>query len=318
MKQSGSSKKLPLGRETALFLSALAGDKRCAAATISAYRSDLSLFREYAKDMHLLQCADISAKDLEHFIAYLYRQNHISARSAARKVSSLRAFFRFLHSEGICKTDPARKLESVQYQKAPPRIFSIAEVNELFRAAEQMNDSSGISLRAMLELLYSAGLRISETVELKLSALTFADADTNRPEPYITVSGKGGKQRKLPLIPSAQDALEAHIALRMLRDRSVTDPYLFPSMRSAEGHITRQGVAKMLKKLAVTASLPAESVHPHALRHAFASHLLQNGAALETIKELLGHSDISSTQIYTHIRPGKQDELTEKHPLIAD
>lgn len=311
----GKAKTFPLAKETAMFLSALAGEQRCSAATISAYRSDMAMFREYADDTSVTDVSAISQTDIEKYVAYLFRQNHISARSAARKVSSLKAFFRFLHSEKLCATNPARHIESISYEKSAPRVFDSREIITLFNQAAKQNDAAGIALQAMLELLYASGLRISEAVEMHVSALTFPDATSCRPNPYITIRGKGKRERVLPLLPSTQDALECHINAHSLRNRSVSDPFLFPSSRSSDGHLTRQGVAKMLKKLAVGAGLPLESVHPHALRHAFASHLLQNGVALETIKELLGHSDISTTQIYTHVHPDKQDMLLAKHPM---
>lgn len=315
MKKTQGGNKLPLSEETSMFLASLAGEQRCSAATISAYRSDVTVFRQFFADHSFKTIEDVCTEDIERYIAYLFRQHHISSRSAARKISSIKAFFRFLHSERICSSDPARKIENLSYQKTPPHTFNPEDINALFAEAVKHQDPSGLAFHAMLELLYSSGLRISEVVEMRLSAFTFSDKDTCVPDPYIIVRGKGARERMLPLIPTAQSAIECHLRATDLRSKRVKDPYVFESSRSSKGHITRQAVGKMLKKTAVSAGIPPELVHPHALRHAFATHLLSNNVAVETIKDLLGHADISTTQIYTDVCVDQQQALLNKHPI---
>ena len=251
--------------------------------------------------------------DLRAYFGFLSERGY-APRSAARRLSALRQFYRFLYSEGLREDDPSAQLDSPRQGRDLPKLLEVAEVDSLLAAARQRPGPEGLRLTAILELLYASGLRVTELVTLKLAAV-------QRDPRVILVRGKGDKERLVPLNTTARDALDVYLAVReaFLRrrgDRVEESPWLFPS-RGQGGHLTRHRVGQLLKELAVAAGLAPQRVSPHVLRHAFASHLLANGADLRAVQQMLGHADISTTQIYTHVLNERLRRLVEEHHPLA-
>ena len=254
--------------------------------------------------------------------AFLTRQAeaHMAPRTVARRLSSLRQFYRFLFAENARPDDPTSGIDSPRQGRALPKTLSEDEVARLLAAARGWRGDEGLRAVALLELLYATGLRISELVSLPAAAVA-------RMPRVLTVRGKGGKERLVPLGAPAQKALATYLRARADREAALAadkrrrsppenpSKWLFPS-RGGTGHITRQRVAQMLKALAFAAGIDPAKVSPHVLRHAFASHMLDRGADLRALQKMLGHADISTTQIYTHV-PGERMKtlVRTRHPL---
>jgi len=296
------------------FEESLRAESRLQSSAIEKYIHDCREFFSYAAER--LEGGDATEPGrqfLEGYLAYLSAERHLTARTIAGKRSALRQFFRFLFSEGMAGKDPSRLLERIAYRAGLPRPLTESEVDKLLEAAKKNTKRLGLKRRAMVELLYATGMRITECVTLPYSALQFTDGlKRQNLAPFITVKGKRGKERRLPLIDVAREALQDYLAA--CNWPAGYRGYVFPG-RGAGAHLTRQQAARQLKALARAAGLPEESVRPHLLRHSFATHLLARGASLKTVKELLGHSDMSSTQIYTHILSERRKNLVEKSSL---
>ena len=274
-----------------IFLEAMSAEKGRSQKTLTAYSSDLNQAKESIGD--LLTADD---KDIQNYLAGLDEK----PSSIARKASALRSFYKFLMLEKIITKNPTSNLELPKRGRALPKYLSPEEIELLISSAGDTKNS--IRLRCMLELLYASGLRVSELCELPLSA-NLGDK--------LLIHGKGAKERLVPMHEAAQDALHKWLNARGDNDSK----YVFPS-NSQTGHITRDGFFKILKKCAVLAGIDPHRVSPHVLRHSFASHLLANGANLRVIQTMLGHEDISTTQIYTHVLPEKlRDTVESAHPL---
>ena len=242
-----------------------------------------------------------------------------AATTQSRKLSVLRQFYKFLYAEGLRSDDPTGTLDSPRQGRPLPKTMNEREVGLLLdRAAAEAADpppgidaAAALRLHALLEVIYATGLRVSELVSLPATVAT-------RDERYFTVRGKGNKERLVPLSPKARAAMKAWMAARSADPSDPSEsPFLFPA-GSASGHLPRQVFARELKALAARAGIRAAAVSPHVLRHAFASHLLQNGADLRVVQQLLGHSDISTTQIYTHVLEKRLVELVNTHHPLAD
>jgi integrase/recombinase XerD len=228
----------------------------------------------------------------------------------ARRLSTFRQFYRFLFSEGLRADDPTEPLDGPRQGRSLPKVLNEAEVEALLAAARARDGVEGVRLTAMLEVLYATGLRVSELVALPVHAV-------RRDPRMLVVRGKGGRERMVPLNEPARKALGAWLPVRegWLGDRR--NAYLFPA-RQGDGHLTRAAFAQQLKKLAGEAQVDAAKVSPHTLRHAFATHLLENGADLRSVQQMLGHADISTTQIYTHVLDARLKSLVgERHPLAG-
>lgn len=301
---------------TELFLDMIAAEQGASANTLDAYRRDLADLSHFLSRRRLsIGSADTAA--LRSYLADLDNRGFATS-SVARRLSALRHLFRFLLSERIRADDPAAILAGPKRGRSLPKVLSIADVDRLLACARQEIDAAegGARLRAarlncLLEVLYATGLRVSELVSLPLSA-------ARRDARMIVVRGKGDKERLVPLNAGAKQAMA-----RYLEEMAVTkDPkdgpapkWLFPSFGES-GYLTRQHFARDLKDLAARAGLSPRLVSPHVLRHAFASHLLHNGADLRIVQTLLGHSDISTTQIYTHVVEERLKSLVrDLHPL---
>ena len=309
-------------RLTELFLDMLAAERGAGVNTLAAYRRDLEDFAGFlGRSGGSFTTA--STQMLRDYLADLDSRGFKSS-SVARRLSALRHLFRFLLSEQLRKDDPAAILSGPKRGRPLPKVLSIADVDRLLARARELAEAPAQSqarqvraarLHCLLEVLYATGLRVSELVSLPLSA-------ARRDARMIVVRGKGDKERLVPLNQSAKQAMAAYLAaVEAARDPEAkgaagkASKWLFPSFGES-GHLTRQHFARDLKELAAAAGLPPRLVSPHVLRHAFASHLLHNGADLRIVQTLLGHSDISTTQIYTHVVEERLKSLVrDLHPL---
>ena len=300
-------------RLIALYLDMLAAERGAGANTLAAYGRDLADFSTYlSAARHTV--ANAATEDLRAYLGDLARRGMTPA-TVARRLSAIRQLYRFLYAEGQRKDDPAAVLEGPKRARALPKTLTLAEVDRLLRTATAHHPeaTAPIQLRAarlacLVEMLYATGLRVSELVTLPMSA---ARADAR----VIVVRGKGNKERLVPLNDAAKRATANYLALLAKSGTEAKSKWLFPSFGET-GHLTRQHLARELKTLAVAAGLRASQVSPHVLRHAFASHLLHNGADLRVVQTLLGHADISTTQIYTHVLEERLKSLVrDLHPL---
>jgi len=298
-----------------LFLDMLAAERGAAANTLQAYRGDLEDF-----SAHLVNAggaiATARSDDIRGYLAALAGRR-FSAPSVGRRLSAIRQLYRFLYAERHRLDDPAAAIEGPKRARPLPGVLSIAEVERLLAAARASVEDAicrrserlrALRLVCLIELLYATGLRVSELVALPTSA-------ARRDARILVVRGKGDRERLVPLNGAAKAAIAEYLALRAEMGRSDGDRWLFPSFGDS-GHLTRQHFARELKTLAAAAGFRPERLSPHVLRHAFASHLLQNGADLRSVQTLLGHADISTTQIYTHVLAERLKSLVrDLHPL---
>jgi integrase/recombinase XerD len=297
----------PWSRRVEAFLEMLAAERGAAPLTLAAYRNDLGDLAHFLAERGVaVENADAAALH-DYLGAAPIRR--LSPRTLARRLSALRQFFRFLVSEGARAEDPTTGLDAPHLGRKLPKILSESEVGALIAAAERRGDADGVRLQCILEMLYATGLRVSELVALPLAA-------AQRDPRFLLVRGKGGKERLVPLSAPARRALAAYLASAS-GSRTLDRPsrWLFPS-RSASGHLTRQRCGQLLKELAPAAGIDPARLSPHVLRHAFASHLVDHGADLRSVQQMLGHADIATTQIYTHVQGERLRRLVETaHPL---
>jgi integrase/recombinase XerD len=289
------------------FLEMLAAERGAARLTLAAYRNDLlDLSGFLAARGVVIDGADAVA--LHDYLATAATRR-LAPRTLARRLSAIRQFFRFLLTDGVRGDDPTSGLDAPRLGRPLPKMLSEGEVARLITTAEAWPGEEGMRLRAILELLYATGLRVTELATLPLAA-------AQRDPRFLLVRGKGGRERMVPLSPPSRQALAAYLGCRkhFLPDGTASR-YLFPS-RGREGHLTRQRCGQLLKELAVAAGLDPARLSPHVLRHAFASHLLDHGADLRSVQQMLGHADIATTQIYTHVQGERLRRLVETaHPL---
>ena len=292
------------------FLDALRAERGAADNTVAAYARDLGdLCGHLAARGRDVETA--ARADLEGWLAALDAQG-LAATTRARKLSAARGLFRFAYEEGWRADDPAARLTGPRRARALPATLSVADVDKLFAALETTwTGDARLRARALMEVAYATGLRVSELVGLPVAAA--------RGDPRVLlVRGKGGRERLVPLTDPARAALAAWLSARDAAQTGARpSPWLFPS-RGASGHLTRERFFQMVKELALAAGLNPAHVSPHALRHAFATHLLQNGADLRAIQELLGHADIATTEIYTHVLDARLKALVALHPLAQE
>lgn len=299
----------PESRQIGGFLEMLSAERGAARNTIEAYRRDLEDFEKFL-EARGRRVDGARMDDIRDYLASLARG--LSPRTAARRLSALRQFHRHLFAEGIRRDDPAANLESPRQGRPLPKILSEEETEELLAAARSGRGPETARRAALLEILYATGLRVSELVGLRLSSIS-------RDRRFLTVTGKGGKERLVPLGDPARAALSHYLRQRerFLRGGSgAKNPWLFPS-RSGSGHLTRHRFGQMLKDLARDAGLDCGRISPHVLRHAFATHLLDHGADLRSVQQMLGHADISTTQIYTHVLGARLKALVHDHHPLA-
>ena len=295
------------------FLEMLLVERGVSRNTLEAYRRDLEAFAGYLTKRRKAPVA-ADSEDIRGFLSSL-TAGGMAPRTQARRLSALRQFYRFLLAEGQREDDPSAVIDSPRLGRALPKVLSEEEVERLLAAARAQEGPEGLRLAAILELLYATGMRISELVSLPLAA-AFRDPR------YLMVRGKGDKERLVPLSAPARDAMERYRVVRDaflpkdLRQKDHLARWLFPS-RGRSGHLTRHRVGQRLKDLAVQAGIAPAKVSPHVLRHAFASHLLHHGADLRSVQQMLGHADISTTQIYTHVLDQRLKSLVQDHHPLS-
>jgi integrase/recombinase XerD len=294
-----------MDRHIEAFLEMLAAERGAARNTLAAYAADLADFAGHAAASGMAPAA-ADAAVLQDYMAGLHRAG-LAPRTAARRLSALRQFHRFLLREGVRADDPTTLLDAPRIRPALPKYLSEAEVDQLLAAAASRPGRPGAVARAALEILYATGLRVSELLSLPRRALS-GDAAV------LLVRGKGGKERIVPLSPAAREAAAALAAV--LGEGGKSSPWLFPG-RDRRHAMTRQGFALLLKQVALDAGIDPARVSPHVLRHSFASHLLARGADLRSLQLLLGHADIATTQIYTHVLAERLQRLVEAHHPLA-
>ncbi|ALJ08687.1 site-specific tyrosine recombinase XerD [Brevundimonas sp. DS20] len=292
------------------FLEMMAVERDASPHTLAAYGRDLADAESaLSSDGGLMQAP---AEAVEAWFADLSHRG-LSAATAARRRSSVRQFYRFALAEGWRTDDPSRRLDAPKQGRPLPRSLSRDEIDRLLAAAAARDAAAGLRLVALVELAYASGLRVSELLGLKVEAV-------RRDPAYLIVRGKGGKERLAPLNPAARTALKAWLTARDARRKPETpdSPWLFPSS-GRSGHLTPRRFAQLLDEAAVTAGLDPARVSPHVLRHAFATHLLEGGADLRVVQTLLGHADIATTQIYTHVATDRLAQVVQQnHPLARD
>ena len=314
------SSKIPDAKLIHLFLDMLAAEQGAGENTLDAYRRDLTDFSEFLAAAGKA-FAEVETEGLRDYLADLDARGFKSS-SVARRLSAMRHLFRFLLNERIRSDDPAAVLSGPKRGRGLPKVLSISDVDRLLARAKALSEVPetsvlqrlrAIRLYCLLEVLYATGLRVSELVALPASA-------ARRDARMIVVRGKGNKERLVPLNEASRQAMAEYLAAREAlesekKKNAASSKWLFPSFGES-GHLTRQHFARDLKELAGAAGLAPRLVSPHVLRHAFASHLLHNGADLRIVQTLLGHTDISTTQIYTHVVEERLKSLVrDLHPL---
>lgn len=303
------------------FLDMLTTERGAAMNTRHAYWRDLADVSLYLKKQRNSDVDKATTEDLKAYLKDLAEKTHIkgtnkskiAVRTVARRLSALRQFYRFAVSENVRQDDPTSTIESPKQGRTLPKTLSEAEVNQLIKTAATAGTAESVRLVCLLEVLYATGLRVSELVGLPLSAL----GENNQ---FVMIAGKAGRERMVPLSDPAQKALAQYTDVRKrfigTENTSLQAGWLFPSRTSDSGHLTRQRFAQLLKDLARDAAVDEERVSPHVLRHAFATHLLSRGADLRSVQKMLGHADIATTQIYTHIiGENLKKTVKDKHPL---
>ena len=304
--------------QTALadFLLRMSAERGAASNTLEAYERDLEAFTAFAA-AEGLTLAEIEPRHVSAYMQGLATEG-LAPATRARRLSAIRQFFRFLEAEGVVPANPAENLTAPGKGRTLPKTLNVAEVDKLLAAAQARVTEAGprnrldaLRLSALLELLYATGMRVTELVSLPRRVLAGDDR-------VLTIKGKGGRERLVPLNPSARDAVAAYLVEEAQRMQAgyPHSKWLFPA-HSAEGHVTRQHLGQELKEVAREAGIDPERVSPHVLRHAFASHLLDRGADLRAVQQLLGHADISTTQIYTHVLEERLKALVNEHHPLA-
>jgi integrase/recombinase XerD len=305
-RRRGKHRSAPGSRHAEAFLEMIAAERGAAKLTQEAYCRDLE---DAAEVLGATPLERATTADLRRYLARLARRA-LAPATQARRLSALRQFFRFLVVEGVRADDPTAALDAPRSRRPLPKLVSESEASALIEAAFRFEGAEGVRLVCLLELLYGAGLRVSELVSLPLAAVM-------RDPRFLIVCGKGGKERLVPLGAPARRALDAYLAQRgrFLRPGQASR-YLFPS-RGAAGHLTRRRAAQLLKDVAVKSGIDPSRLSPHVLRHAFASHMLAGGADLRSLQEMLGHADIATTQIYTHVQTDRLQQLVKDHHPLA-
>ncbi|MFL5259669.1 MAG: site-specific tyrosine recombinase XerD [Hyphomicrobiales bacterium] len=308
MKSSGNNSAVLIER----FLEMMSAERGAALNTLAAYERDLGDYASFL-DRRKIGLAEAGPDHLRGYMHALERQG-LKASTAARRLSAVRQLHKFLYGEGIARGNPAHAVDSPRLRRPLPKLLSLADVDKLLDCAkarveplEGAQRSRAERTRCLLELLYATGLRVSELVGLRTRAVTSS-------REMLSIRGKGGRERVVPVSGRARAVLEEYLASRA-RLKAAASPWLFPS-HGGSGHLTRQHFAADLKALAGDAGLDHRRISPHVLRHAFASHLLAGGADLRAVQQMLGHADISTTQIYTHVQADRLKSAVEQfHPL---
>ncbi|OUT91937.1 MAG: recombinase XerD [Micavibrio sp. TMED27] len=303
------------------FLDMLTTERGAALNTRQAYWRDLADVSLYLRNQLNTDIDKATTDNIQAYLKDLSEKTHvkgqnkgkIAVRTVARRLSALRQFYRFMVSEGSRSDDPTSTIESPKQGRTLPKTLSEQEVDQLIKTAGTAGTPESVRLVCLLEMLYATGLRVSELVGLPMSAI-------GEGSQFIIVTGKAGRERMVPLSDAAREAVENYMNVRKRfigsEGSANQEQFVFPSRTSDSGHLTRQRFAQLLKDLARAAEVDEDRVSPHILRHAFATHLLSRGADLRSVQKMLGHADIATTQIYTHIvDENLKKTVEEKHPL---
>ena len=290
------------------FLEVLASEKGLAVNTRISYKNDILQFLVFL-EKNKKKINEITPIDIEKFTSKFTTQG-LEKSTISRKMSSLSHFFIFLLEENIIKSNPINELDLPKQIKKLPKILSVDQVEKLINSSREDQSVNGIRLNTMIEILYATGIRVSELVEMKLSA-TYAEKN------FLLVQGKGNKERLVPISENTEDKIKDFLKIRnKFLNNDSESKWLFPSKQSSKGHITRQRFNQLLQTLCERVNLDNIKISPHKLRHAFATHLLANGVDLRSLQQMLGHADISTTQIYTHVLKDRLKKLvSDNHPL---
>ncbi len=303
------------------FLEMLTAERGAAMNTRQAYWRDLADVTMYLRKEKNTDLDKATSDELKAYLDDLSNKIHtkgenksqIAVRTVARRLSAMRQYYRYLVSEDTRGDDPTTTIDSPKQGRTLPKTLSEEEVARLIKTAGEGGGADSIRLVCLLEMLYASGLRVSELVGLPM-------ASVSENQEFLTVEGKGGRERMIPLSEPAQKAIKNYLAVREqfigIENKAAQDKSFFPSKTSQSGHLTRQRFAQLLKDLARDAKVEEGRVSPHILRHAFATHLLQRGADLRSVQKMLGHADIATTQIYTHVlNEDLKETVDEKHPI---
>ena len=290
------------------FLEVLASEKGLALNTRISYKNDILQFLVFL-EKNKKKINEITSIDIEKFTSKFTTQG-LEKSTISRKMSALSHFFIFLLEENMIKRNPINELDLPKQIKKLPKILSVDQVEKLIKSSREDQSINGIRLNTMIEILYATGIRVSELVEMKLSA-TYAEKN------FLLVQGKGNKERLVPISENTEDKIKDFLKIRnKFLNNDSESKWLFPSKQSSKGHITRQRFNQLLQTLCERVNLNNIKISPHKLRHAFATHLLANGVDLRSLQQMLGHADISTTQIYTHVLKDRLKKLvSDNHPL---
>lgn len=293
-------------RHIEAFLEMMSAERGASQNTLAAYGRDLTDYAHFLKGRRIAVSA-AAADDIRAYLDSLGKAK-LSASTALRRRSAIRQLHKFLYAEGFAKSDPSARVDGARRARRLPKVLSEAEVIRLIEAVQKRDPKERARIMLILELLYGAGLRVSELVGLRRTAVAGG-------KDMLRIRGKGERERIVPMGRKARVALSAYLAETRADPRVQRSPYLFPS-RGGSGHLTRHRVGQLLKSLARDAGFAETRLSPHVLRHAFASHLLAHGADLRSVQSMLGHADIATTEIYTHVQAERLSAaVAAHHPL---
>jgi integrase/recombinase XerD len=290
-----------------IFLESLVADRNASSNTLEAYKKDIESFEKwFAKPL-----VEATSKDIQNYIDFLFKQD-FKVSSINRKISSLKQLYLFLFNERSINNNPCLHTKAAKPEKKLPKVINSEIMASFLDNLQNATDPKHIRLHTILELLYASGLRVSELINLPLNCLMNINST-----PMILVRGKGNKERRVPLNETSIEALKKYLKVRGYFITSKKSELFLFSSSAKEGHLTRQRIGQLVKEAAIDFGLDINQISPHVFRHSFATHLLQGGADLLTIQKLLGHSDIATTQIYTHVMPESLTKLVNQHHPLA-
>lgn len=291
------------------FLESQVADRNATLNTIEAYNRDLNHFSKWFNK----SVSEALKKDIEEYIQFLHTKE-LKASTINRRISALKQFYLFLFNEGLITHNPCLYIKTTKTSVPLPKVISSQEMEKFLDFLKSAKEPSHIRVKAIIELLYASGLRVSELIKLPVNCIVQGNIT---PQPMILVKGKGNKERLAPLNETCINALLAYLKVREVFVGNEKSSFFLFASRSKEGCLTRQRVGQLIKETAIEFGLDPSTISPHVFRHSFATHLLQGGADLLTIQKFLGHSDIATTQIYTHVMPISIYNLVQDHHPIA-
>ncbi len=290
-----------------LFDEMLLVERQAAKNTRRAYKSDIHSYIKFINVKYSLSILNVESKNITSWYRSLSEKS-ISRNSYLRKVSSIKEFYRFLYSDGLIKNNPAKDIESPKKHQNIPKVLTIRQIEDIINTLKSDNCLKSIRLLALIEIMYSTGIRVEELMSISLNAINYENQS-------IFIKGKGGKERVVPFGINALKAIKKYIGIRELFIKNKKNSsFMFPSI-GKQGYLTARRFSQLLKEVSIKAELSDLSISPHILRHSFATHMLSGGADLRVLQEILGHADISTVQIYTHIVDDKKKMALSFHPL---